>query len=275
MVKKLIAKALLLIFKGLINLLARNTKDEARLLNKIIGIANYNLGRGFSGPKTLEDEIQRLTKYFNQNDYLTLIDGGAHQGLYSDSFKRIFPNSKIYCFEPSKDNFDILKNKFRSSNDISVLNYGLSNKTSQGELFYDKEGSSMSSLYRRRLDHFQIDFKKNEKIDLIDLESFWRKNLNNKDIDILKLDIEGNELLALEGCGDLINKIKVIQFEFGGCNIDSRTYFQDFWYFFAERNFTINRVTPYGLVNISEYSEIEEHFRTTVFLASNNNILKK
>ena len=49
-------------------------------------------------------------------------------------------------------------------------------------------------------------------------------------IDLLKLDVEGNELLALKGLSDSIEYIKIIQFEFGGSNIDSRTYFQDFYY---------------------------------------------
>lgn len=49
-------------------------------------------------------------------------------------------------------------------------------------------------------------------------------------IDSLKLVIEGHELAALQGCSTLLTKGKInyIQFEFDGCNIDSRTYFHDF-----------------------------------------------
>jgi hypothetical protein len=48
---------------------------------------------------------------------------------------------------------------------------------------------------------------------------------------MVKMDIEGHELTALKGFGAALDVARVLQFEFGGCNIDSRTYFQDFWYF--------------------------------------------
>ena len=60
---------------------------------------------------------------------------------------------------------------------------------------------------------------------------FIKKKLRNQEIDIMKLDVEGHELDVLEGSRKTINSIKLIQFEFGGCNIDSKTFFQDFYYF--------------------------------------------
>lgn len=35
-----------------------------------------------------------------------------------------------------------------------------------------------------------------------------------------------------------------VTFEFGGCNIDTRTYFQDYWYFFKTFGFRVFRITP-------------------------------
>ncbi|WP_445778772.1 hypothetical protein [Shewanella sp.] len=45
---------------------------------------------------------------------------------------------------------------------------------------------------------------------------------------MIKIDIEGHELSVLKVFGAAIEATKVIQFEFGDCNIDTRTYFQDF-----------------------------------------------
>ena len=39
--------------------------------------------------------------------------------------------------------------------------------------------------------------------------------MNIDSIDLCKIDIEGNEMNALIGAGDLIENIKLIQFEFG------------------------------------------------------------
>lgn len=56
-----------------------------------------------------------------------------------------------------------------------------------------------------------------------------------------------------------LHLIKVIQFEFGGANIDSRTYFKDFWKFFYYNNFSLFRITPLGLLRINNYSESDEY----------------
>jgi hypothetical protein len=63
-------------------------------------------------------------------------------------------------------------------------------------------------------------------------------------------------------------KIGMLSFEFGGCNIDSRTYFQDFWHFFRENGMkSIFRIAPSGcLVPLKQYKEEYEQFRTTNFL---------
>lgn len=79
-------------------------------------------------------------------------------------------------------------------------------------------------------------------------------------------------LKVLKGAKDLIgkNSIDFIQFEFGGANIDSRTYFQDFYYLLTPY-YKIYRILKDGLIAIDAYKEIYEIFLTTNFLA----ILKK
>jgi len=81
------------------------------------------------------------------------------------------------------------------------------------------------------------------------------------------MDIEGHELFALEGLGCAIRHIKAIQIEFGGANIDTRTFFQDFWYFFVQHNYDLFRITPFGVQKINKYKEQDEFFLTTNFIA--------
>ena len=86
-------------------------------------------------------------------------------------------------------------------------------------------------------------------------------------IHFLKLDIEGNEYNALLGAEKMLKakKIDFIQFEFGGCNIDSRTYFQDFWYLLKD-DYNFYRILKNGLHPIKNYSESLEIFITINFL---------
>ena len=73
----------------------------------------------------------------------------------------------------------------------------------------------------------------------------------------------------LKGLGAAISAKNNIQFEFGGCNIGTRTYFQDFWYFFKSHHFILYRITPIGAEPINQYKESEEYFSTTNYVAIN------
>ena len=92
---------------------------------------------------------------------------------------------------------------------------------------------------------------------------------NNIDhIHFLKIDVEVHELAVLEGAKAMIGggKIDFIQFEFGGCDIDSRTFFQDFWYLLHD-NYDIYRIFPKSLDKIDLYDETMEIFVCSNYLA--------
>jgi hypothetical protein len=87
-------------------------------------------------------------------------------------------------------------------------------------------------------------------------------------ISLLKLDVEGHEFRVLKGAENLVSSssIDLIQFEFGGCNIDSRTYFQDFFYL-LNPCYKIYRILKDGIIAIEDYKETCEVFTTTNYLA--------
>lgn len=99
------------------------------------------------------------------------------------------------------------------------------------------------------------------------LEAFCRAQ-GLQTIDLLKLDVEGNELAAMRGGRALIGTgaIKVIQFEFGGCNIDSRSFLQDSFYLLSP-HYVLHRIVKDGWVPLPKYSERYEVFLTTNLLA--------
>ena len=84
----------------------------------------------------------------------------------------------------------------------------------------------------------------------------------------MKIDIEGEELNAFKGGAKMIsdNKNKYIQFEFGGANIDSRTFFRDFWYLLSPK-YNLYKITGKGLIPIKRYNENLEIFLMFNYLA--------
>ena len=77
-------------------------------------------------------------------------------------------------------------------------------------------------------------------------------------------------LLINKGFGKAIYSTNIIQFELGGTNIDSRTYFKDFWYFFKEHNYSLFRISPLGAEKILTYDESDEYFSIMNFIALKN-----
>jgi len=192
----------------------------------------------------------------------TLFDVGANIGSYSLLLKDKFIGAKIYSFEPSKKTFDELKFNLRNEWNIIPINYGLSNKSGKVILYYNTELSAGASLYKRKWDNYGVDLDKEEKVNVITLDEFC-KNENIKEIDFLKMDVEGNELNVLKGAKEMLNKKKIrfIQFEFGGCHIDSKTPFRDFWNLLSE-DYNIYRIFSGGIYPIKDYNENREIYFT-------------
>lgn len=156
------------------------------------------------------------------------MDVGANRGGYVECVIQKFPNCEVVAFEPSKTNLQTLRQKFADTPRVVIEPKELSDKSVKQILYANSEGSSLASLTKRRLDHFNIDFSFEEEIATIRFEDYWRKNLASQKIDIVKINIEGHELEAFSGMGDTLGFTDVIQFEFGGCNIDTRTFFRIF-----------------------------------------------
>jgi FkbM family methyltransferase len=238
-----------------------------RLLNFIERIAAYGQGKGY-GAATMNKEV-RLLQSFVKTKPMLAIDIGGNIGNYTAELRKKNPTLEIHTFEPSFVNVIKLNDRFQSDRLVKVVPVALSDTSGYATLFSNEPGSGLGSLVKRKLNHLNISFDTKEEISTIRFEDYWNVELQSRNIDLLKIDIEGHELTALKGFGGALQATQVIQFEFGGCNIDTRTYFQDFWYYFKDQYFEIYRITPFGAKRVSRYKESDEFFSTTNFIAVN------
>ena len=88
----------------------------------------------------------------------------------------------------------------------------------------------------------------------------------------MKIDVEGYEMNVLKGVGELIENISLIQFEFGGTQVDTRNFFRDFWLYFEEKKFKLFRISQNGIKPINHYSVNLECFYFSNYLAINSRI---
>jgi len=255
---------------------ASGSRFIQNLLEKNVQKSQYLMGIGSGGGGVFssgERAIFRLLKQRCKPPYC-IFDVGSNKGQFLKLILDSIPlaDCAIHCFEPGRETFKILGESSRKDQRIKLNNLGISKEKGEMSLHYDRVGSTLASLTKRKLDHFGIDFSKTEKVEINTLDDYCAENAIGH-IDLLKIDIEGHELDALQGAKKLFEAkaIAIVTFEFGGCNIDTRTFFQDFWYFFRERDFKIFRITPSGyLAPIESYQEILEQFRTINFIAVAN-----
>lgn len=196
--------------------------------------------------------------------HVVVFDVGANVGDYALAVLDHFKNVELHCFEPSPNAFALLEARIGSSGaHVHLHRFGLGEFDETVTLYGEGPASGLSSVYRRRLGHFGIDFEPQGEVLLRRLDDVALE-LGVDRIDLLKLDIEGHELAALKGARRLIGTrgIEGIQFEFGGANIDAHVFFQDLWYFLAPQ-YRIHRVLQDGLVELPRYEEIYEIFLTS------------
>lgn len=260
--------------KKLLTPLFGNVKFQ-KLFEYLNQISLYGMHIGRGGSKDDSGEgvaIKYIQQQLKDEKRVTVFDVGANIGTYSVMLSNILKDkARIFSFEPSKKTYQKLVENTRQLPNVTVYNFGMGNEDTRLTLFSNKDESGLASVYHRKLDHLNIDMNKTEEIDIKTIDGFCAQN-NIQHIHFLKIDVEGHEMKVLEGATNIIhsNNVDFIQFEFGGCNIDSRTYFQDFFYLLKD-HYNIYRIVRNGVYPVKAYKEMYEAFMTTNYLAERIN----
>ena len=176
-------------------------------------------------------EIQgELLQNLSANDNLVIFDIGACEGEDTIKYSKLFPNSSIYSFEPIPDNY---KKAVKNIDDYKIKNafiyeLALSNKTGESEIYvseghpdylkktedWDYGNKSSSLLPAQELTNYYkwLNLNKKLKIKTITLSDFCTLNCIQK-IDFMHMDVQGAELMVLEGAEEYLQKTKMIWLE--------------------------------------------------------------
>ena len=156
---------------------------------------------------------------YEHNEELVIFDVGANDGGSIERFRKFIKNPiHIYSFEPSKQLFDELHKKYSENNDVTLVNIGVGDVTSE-IVFNDHIIAHSSSTFNKMISDTKFAEKRNLNVDkykvpIDSLDNYCRKNRLNK-INLLKIDVEGFEEFVIKGAEKLLSKnlIDVIEIE--------------------------------------------------------------
>ena len=177
----------------------------------------------------------------------------------------------VHCFEPAPATFPKLQAVLKShqlQGKAFAINAGLSDSDGTMELYINEESSGVNSFYNRRLEGLGITYEKSETVRVTTVDGYCYENAIPH-IDFLKVDVEGHEIAVMRGATEMLKKqvIDYIQFEYGGCWIDSRTLFLDMYDFLTSFGYIIGKIMPKGIEFYDKYDQRLETFQMANFLA--------
>lgn len=145
------------------------------------------------------DKTLRITYPLNKDSII--FDVGGYDGSWGHAMHMKY-GCKVYCFEPVDASYRLAKRRENSL--FRVYKYGIGGKTEQVSICVDANASSVYGVGGKR--------------EMIEIKSFAETvdTLNIKNIDLLKINIEGSEYDLLDHILQLgwQNKIIDLQIQF-------------------------------------------------------------
>lgn len=134
-----------------------------------------------------------------------IFDVGAHVGGVARQFRRSFPTSRVYAFEPFPESFARLKRNTSGDPNITALPFGLSDRNGT-QTFHSNALPETNSLLASH-PHGSVvwgagllDTVATVEAEFKTMESAAR-DLGVTRIDLLKMDVQGAEHLVMAGAG--------------------------------------------------------------------------
>lgn len=158
--------------------------------------------------ETLETQV---LKFFAKKA-TTIIDVGANIGYYVvELSQHLNPNGKIHAFEPVPDSFEQLTRNVELNNISTLINsnqVAVSNFEGSMRLYMPKTSGSSATSARN--------LHPNEKVEKFDVKTTtldsYAQTHQLATLDLLKIDVEGAELMVIQGALNSIEQFKPVIF---------------------------------------------------------------
>jgi FkbM family methyltransferase len=205
--------------------------------------------------------IKKNIKY--KNNYF--FDIGANVGLISRQLQKLDLNIKNYfCFEPEKNNFDILSKNLINKKTY-LYNFGLASKNKKTKIFVNKLNKSDNSIY---INNYEGTKKNLSKIILKDSNIVFKKIIDDKKINhiIYKSDTQGmDEEIFLNLDYEILDKIYLLILEIS-----------NFKFILKNLDKFLNKLENFRFISTENQSDINlDELKKLIFKKKEFNLLAK
>ena len=197
----------------------------------------------------------------------TIIDVGANVGNTVEKYYFTYPDATIHAFEPDPTTFAQLTKRYSTHPRVKCWCNAVSNDQNMAAFFINEDPGTNSLLPRpesgRRYYNKRGVLRQKVEVPSVTLDEFCDSN-GITAVDILKLDIQGGELLALEGATQLLSSqsVSVIYTEVQFIQLyDRAPLFHEICHFLEAKGFSL-----YGLYDLVVAANGQLRFADAIFI---------
>ena len=175
-----------------------------------------------------EEDSYRIAVELCGKQSPVIVDGGAHRGGSVDAFSVYVPHAEFHCFEPDPILAKELKGLFAGKPNVRVIASALGQ--SSGHATFNINASRPTNSLLPVADGIQADLQalcqvvEQVDVDVVSIDEYCKAQ-GIKQVDILKLDLQGYDYKALLGASLTLQNVQVVQVEvlfaeiYQGCNL--------------------------------------------------------
>ncbi len=192
------------------------------------------------------DAFSDLERLLGGKPVKTVLDVGACYGDYAKRFAEIWPAATIHAFEPNPETYGRLTQRVRDQDSIQPINLGAWKETAARPFHLNSWVGACSLKDRPQAGPAyhspEAVHVETTEVQVTRLDT-WAKDAGIREVDLLKLDIQGAELDALHGAGELLKSVSCILTEVHFYpNYEGAPLLADLWSFLAQRGFSLYQI---------------------------------
>lgn len=174
----------------------------------------------YNNEPSVRQLVHEVGKYVSPSDVRVVLDVGSRDALIALALKKFYPNSHVYAFECNPEALKLCHQNISGEDGISLIDKAVSDTNGLVDFFAINTEKTItphadgnigaSSLFQANESYPHERYAQNKiQVEAIRLDD-WAQRAGIENVDLVWMDLQGAELLALRGMGKLIENVKFI-----------------------------------------------------------------